>query len=171
MLAGRTPSSWPVIDIAAGYLQACLIRRLRHPGHRPAAHLFRALRDLRAWKKDEILDYTAKVLTRMEEDGSADRFANEFIQVDHFYDLIERSDDDHPLSAPEIWGGIAVYGSGWSAPAGAYVGPNPAEIAEVVLKRQAIRARLDDGKIDDNAIPRLDEFLEFVEGEERARLL
>ena len=45
-----------------------------------------------------------------ETEDVADRFPEEFIQVDHFYDMTDRSDHDHPLGAPEIWGGIAVYG-------------------------------------------------------------
>lgn len=164
-------SSWPLVDVPGGYLVDRLIQHLARPGLRPAAALFRALRDLQTWNKATILAHTAAILKQMDEDGSADRFPGEFIQVDHFYDVIDGSDHDLPLSGPEIWGGTAVYGSGWSAPAGAYVGRAAViGLAEIILERQTIKAKLHDAEFAE-ALSRVNKLLHTVEGAERARLL
>jgi hypothetical protein len=127
---------------------------------------------LKSWEKEAILDHTSEVKKKMEEDGSADRFPEAYIRVDNFYDVTNATEHDQPLSGPEIWGGVAVYGSGWSAPAGAYVG-NVAEVMglpEIIMKRQTIKAQQQKGEFSE-ALAQLNELLDTVQGAERARLL
>jgi len=115
-------SLWPVVDLSTGYLVERLLHYLAYPGFRPAAALFRALRDLRNWPLEDALRYCAETKKRMEKVGSADRFPLEYIRVDHLQAVLRKMNIPRPFSGPEMWAAFAVYGSGWSAPAGAFVG-------------------------------------------------
>jgi CHAT domain-containing protein len=165
-------SIWPVVDIPVGYLVERLIHYLGHPGYRPSAALFRALRDLRIWKQADILSYCTDLLSQMEADGSADRLPEQYMQLDNFYDFIDSIDHEHPLSGPEMWGGVAVYGSGWSSQAGAFVGgaDRTLEIVEMELQRQNVKTLMDRGD-NEQAMALVNDLLLQAEGVARARLL
>jgi CHAT domain-containing protein len=114
-------SQWPVEDISAGFLVERFLTHLAHRGYRPAAALFRAVRDLRKLPKAEALarcDYHLATLAAEEGSESADRA---YILVENLRESIEEG-GEYPFASPLFWGGIVVFGSGWYRPAGASVG-------------------------------------------------
>lgn len=163
-------SSWPVVDVPTGFLVERLLHYLAHPGYRPAAALFRALRDLRQWPKADALRYCSRLMRQMEKDGSADRLPLEYLQVDQLRDLVRKMNHPNPFSGPEMWGGFAAYGSGWSAPAGAVVGVKIQQIVQSEQDKESIKQLLAD-KDFDAALALTDKTLFVAQGADRARAL
>ncbi len=165
-------STWPLLDIPMGYVVERLMYYLGYPGYRPAASLFRALRDLRDWPKADVLTYCENIMDEMVADGSSESFPEPYLQVDHFYDLIDESDDLSPFASPVYWGGIALYGSGWGLPAGAYVGgiESLRGHIEIELQFPALKKLKNEGKCA-KAFEKLEAMLAHAESIERARLL
>jgi CHAT domain-containing protein len=122
---------WPVEDITSGYLLDRFLVHLGHRGYRPAAALFRAVRDLRRMSRDEALEYCRRHLQLMKESNAPARV---LLGARTILEFIEDHDDSRPFAHPFFWGATAIFGSGWHLPAGAVVGPP--EIATGNLLKQ-----------------------------------
>lgn len=110
---------WPVEDITAGWLQQRFMHHLGHRGYRPAAALFRAVRDLRRTGRDEALAYCRRHLAWLEQNGAP---AQAMLGAETLVEWIEDSELERPFAHPFFWGATAIFGSGWHLPAGAVVG-------------------------------------------------
>jgi CHAT domain-containing protein/tetratricopeptide (TPR) repeat protein len=113
---------WPVEDVTAGYLMERFLHYLSHPGYRPAAALFRAVRDMRALGRDEALALCRHHAALVVEAGAAPRA---ILSAENLVEWIEDSDAEHPLAEPMLWGATVVVGSGWALPAGGAVTYDP----------------------------------------------
>ena len=161
---------WPLEDISTGYAVEKFLDYLSHRGYRPAAALFRALRDLRQLPKNRAIERCQSLLEKMDEDGTADSLVEQYLRLNELKERIEDSDAEHPFASPQFWGGLVIIGSGWASPAGAIVSASPTQPIEDLLKREEAQALLSTGKFKD-AKKILDEILLKADGAERARLL
>jgi len=111
---------WPVEDVTSNVLAEVFLKHLGHRGYRPAAAMFRAVRDLRRMTRDEALarcrDHIA-VLKAANAPGRALLGARSLLE------WIEDEGMEHPFEHPYFWGATVVFGSGWHLPTGASVGP------------------------------------------------
>lgn len=165
-------SLWPVEDISMGYIIERFLTHLSHPGYRPAAALFRALRDVRRLNKQEALERCYNLREQMESDGTADRLPEPYLMLNNLIEWIEDSDLPCPFASPLVWGGIVIVGSGWYRQAGAEIGSLD-ELENIVnrhSKGQMARSRMAEGKFNE-AREILEEILPYTDGEERARTL
>jgi CHAT domain-containing protein len=123
---------WPVEDISAGYLTERFLHYLEHPGYRPAAALFRGVRDLRRKLKNaEALALCRRYIAKLEENGAKPRL---IIAATTVAEWVEDSGLEHPFKDPIFWAAAVIVGSGWQLPAGAVVG-GPLHGPELVLKQ------------------------------------
>ena len=165
-------SLWPVEDISMGYIIERFLTYLSYAGCRPAAALFRALRDVRRLNKQEALERCYNLREQMESDGTADRLPEPYLMLNNLIEWIEDSDLPCPFASPQVWGGIVIVGSGWYRQAGAEIGSldELENIANRHLKGQMARSRMAEGKFNE-AREILEEILPYTDGEERARTL
>ena len=161
---------WPLEDVSAGYVVEKFLDYLSHRGYRPAAALFRAVRDLRRLPKSKAIERCQMLLDRMDEDGTSDRLVEQYLRLNELKERIEDSKADCPFASPQFWGGIVIIGSGWSSPAGATVSASPTILIDLYLKRESAQAMIAKGQYDE-ARKSLDEILGLVDGAERARVL
>lgn len=133
---------WPVEDVTSNVLAEAFLKHLGHRGYRPAAAMFRAVRDLRRMTRDEALarcrDHIA-VLKAANAPGRALLGARSLLE------WIEDEGMEHPFEHPYFWGATVVFGSGWHLPAGASVGP-AMNIIENRLKQESVDALLAESK-------------------------
>ncbi|MGH2543871.1 MAG: CHAT domain-containing protein, partial [Ardenticatenaceae bacterium] len=134
-------SLWPVEDVSAGYIMERFVTYLSYPGYRPAAALFRAVRDARRLEKQAALDYCYDLLEDMERNGLADTQPEQYMMLNNLVEWIEDTDLEHPFANAQAWGGIVIVGSGWSREAGAMVGPASDAIAAIENRLERDRAR------------------------------
>ncbi|HEV8483776.1 MAG TPA: CHAT domain-containing protein, partial [Blastocatellia bacterium] len=161
---------WPLEDISTGYVVEKFLDHLSHRGFRPAAALFRALRDLRQLPKDKVIERCQNLLDKMDEDGTADSLVEQYLRLNELKERIEDSDAEYPFASPQFWGGIVIVGSGWASPAGAAVAASPTSIIDAVLKRREAQDLVSKGQYKE-ARAILNETLAFVDGAERGRVL
>jgi len=161
---------WPLEDISTGYAVEKFLDYLSHRGYRPAAALFRALCKLRQLPKDRAIERCQNLLDKMDEDGTADSLADQYLRLNELKERIEDSDAEHPFASPQFWGGIVIVGSGWASPAGAMVSASPTQPIEDLLKREEAQAMLSRGQFKE-ARKILEEILPNADGVERARAL
>jgi CHAT domain-containing protein len=110
---------WPVEDVTSNYLLERFLAHLGHRGFRPAAALFRAVRDLRRMTRDDAITYCRKCLERQKQ---AKAPASVLVGTRSILQWVEDCDDLHPFASPFFWGASTIFGSGWHLPAGASVG-------------------------------------------------
>lgn len=110
---------WPVEDVTSNYLLERFLVHLSYRGYRPAAALFRAVRDLRRVTRDDALAYCRQCLERQRQ---AKAPASVLIGTRSILQWVEDCEDPHPFAHPFFWGATAIFGSGWHLPAGASVG-------------------------------------------------
>lgn len=163
---------WPVEDISMGYVVERFITHLSHRGYRPAAALFRAVRDLRLLLKEDALQRCYSLLEQMESDGTAESLPEQYLLLNNLVERIEDSQAEHPFASPQFWGSIVVVGSGWHRPAGAVVGPaeDIPHLIEDRLKREEARALMAQGRFRE-ARKLLEEVLPLADGADRAQTL
>lgn len=162
-------SLWPVEDIALGYVTERFIIHLGYPGWRPAAALFRAIRDLENLSKQQVVDRCDAVLNQMERDGIDDSIAQSYVLLENLRNMFEESDQANPYASAQLWGGLIIVGSGWGLPAGAVIG-GMAPIKVHVLRKLQVEPLIAQGKFQE-AIKPLEDLLLNAEGEEKARIL
>lgn len=155
-----------------GYVVERFVVHLSHPGFRPAAALFRALRDLRLLDKTKALERCSAQIDQMKKDGSATRQPIEYLMLHNLKKRIKLSADPTPFASSQWWGGIIVVGSGWARPAGAMVGPveDVMEMIDDEVKKEEAKKLLAAGKAVE-AREILEKILDYAEGIERARIL
>jgi CHAT domain-containing protein/tetratricopeptide (TPR) repeat protein len=167
-------SLWPVEDISMEYLVEKFLTHLAHPGYRPSAALFRAIKDLKELTKKEALNRCCRLIEQMEQDGTADLLPEQFIRLDALKVWIEDSEDDHPFKSPQFWGGIIIFGSGWHLPAGALVGAqdirSTINVIESIQRRQEATELMVKGKFQE-AREILEQLQKQTEGVENVRTL
>lgn len=161
---------WPLEDISTGYAVEKFLDYLSHRGYRPAAALFRALRDLKQLPKDRAIERCQNLLDKMDEDGTGDSLVDQYLRLNELKERIEDSDAEHPFASPQFWGALVIIGSGWASPAGAIVSASPTQPIEDLLKREEAQAMLSRGQFKE-ARKILDEILLRADGAERARAL
>ena len=125
---------WPVEDITSNILLERFLVHLAHPGYRPAAALFRAVRDLRRMSRDEALGYCREYLDRLKK---AKATPPVLIGARSLLEWVQDNDDAQPFAHPYFWGATVVVGSGWHLPAGAFVGPSQMMIENLLKQQQA----------------------------------
>ena len=122
---------WPVVEITSSFLLERFLVHLGHRGYRPAAALFRAVRDLRHMTRVEALEYSRAYIDRLRKTNAPPRV---LVGARSILDWVDDNDDPHPFAHPYFWGATVVVGSGWHLPAGAVVGP-PQVTTENLLKQ------------------------------------
>jgi CHAT domain-containing protein len=111
-------SRWPGEDVSMGILIERFLHHTTSVGLRPAAVLFRAIRDLRRTTRQDALTRCRDLLEQMKRDGFDERMPDVYTQVDWFALQLEAGGKERPFEAPFYWGGVVVVGSGWSGVAG-----------------------------------------------------
>jgi CHAT domain-containing protein len=111
---------WPVEDVTSNILLERFLVHLAHPGYRPAAALYRAVRDLRRMGRAEALELYRRHLEELKQQKAAPRV---LVGVRTILEWIEDTDQPRPFAHPFFWGATVIFGSGWHLPAGAAVGP------------------------------------------------
>jgi CHAT domain-containing protein len=119
---------WPVEDITSTYLLERFLHHLGHRGYRPAAALFRAVRDLRRLGRDDALAYCRRHFEMMK---SSKAPARAIIGARTMLEWVEDSEEERPFAHPYFWGAAVIFGSGWHLPAGAVVAPIPVTMDNV----------------------------------------
>jgi hypothetical protein len=115
---------WPLEDISMSFLAERFFAHLTHPGFRPSAALFRAIRDMRNLSRRAVLQRCDELLAEMDEDGSADAHPEQYLMLDELTSRIRKSREQKPFRSPQFWGGVVVVGSGWGSPAGGFITPS-----------------------------------------------
>ena len=163
---------WKVEDTTMGYIVERFVTYLSHKGYRPAAALFRAVRDLRLLPKDQALERIRSQIKQMKEDGSDSTDPRSLLKLTNLQSQIMRSDEPFPFNSPKWWGGIIIVGSGWARPAGAIVGPieDIIEIGFDVMNRRKAISLLSESK-PDQAKDILIKLIDSAAGLERAKTL
>lgn len=110
---------WPVEDITSNFLLDRFLFHLGHRGYRPAAALFRAVRDLRCMGRDDALEHCRHYIEVMKKNRAQPRV---LVGARTILEWIEDHDDARPFAHPYFWGATAIFGSGWHLPAGGVVG-------------------------------------------------
>ena len=121
---------WPVETLTATYLLERFLAHLGHRGFRPAAALFRAVRDLRRLGRNDALDYCRRALERYKRTQAP---ASVLVGTRSILQWVEDTDVEHPFAHPFFWGATTVFGSGWHLPAGASVS-DPLRLIENVTQ-------------------------------------
>jgi hypothetical protein len=137
-------SRWPVEDVSMGILIERFFHHMANVGLRPAAVLFRAIRDLRKVDRAEAIERCRALLENMAKDGTRERMPEAFTRLDWYALQLEEGGKERPFAAPTCWGGVVVIGSGWNGLAGGVAGG--ATAVEVLLKIEQGRALLAKGK-------------------------
>jgi CHAT domain-containing protein/tetratricopeptide (TPR) repeat protein len=118
---------WPVEDVTSNYLLERFLFHLGHRGYRPAAALFRAVRDLRRMGREDALAYCRQNMELLKQNKAEPRV---IVGARSILEWIEDNDDPRPFGHPFFWGATVIFGSGWHLPAGAVViPPNMPDIA------------------------------------------
>jgi CHAT domain-containing protein/tetratricopeptide (TPR) repeat protein len=125
---------WPVEDITSNYLLERFLFHLGHRGYRPAAALFRAVRELRRMARDAAVEYSRNHLELMTKNKAQPRV---LIGTRTILEWIEDNDFEQPFEHPYFWGATVIFGSGWHLPAGAVVGPPHVMIENVLRQAEA----------------------------------
>jgi len=133
---------WEVEEVSMSYLLERFLHHLAHPGYRPAAALFRAVRDMRRLPREEVLVLFRRHIERLEESRAEDRV---IISAENQMEKIEDQELEFPFADPVYWGATVVVGSGWHLPAGAYVG-GPLDGVNLTLKQGEIDALIQKGE-------------------------
>lgn len=166
-------SLWPVEDISMGFLVERFLQHLSHKGYRPAAALFRAVRDLRRLTKAQCLKRCEDLLERMEADGTLEQNPQHWVFVDNLAEWIRALDETaHPFASPAFWGGVVTVGSGWGAAAGAVVGSaaQVTELATFLIDEAHARDLLAKGRYAE-ARETVERYLDITDGDFRAKTL
>lgn len=167
-------SLWPVEDISMGYVtERFLFHLSSRPGLRPAAALFRALRNLRQLTQQEALERCYNLLDEMERNGTLYRLRDHSDALREVIDWILDADLPHPFADRSYWGGTIIIGSGWHSPAGALVGPSHIMIDYIEdshAKGEKARSLMAEGRFG-QAKKVLEEILIYADGVDRARIL
>lgn len=137
-------SRWPVEDVSMSFLIDRFHHHLARVGLRPAAVLFRAIKDLRRMGSAEALERCRELLEQMASDGTREQMPDAYARLDWYALQLEAGGKERPFAAPACWGGVVVTGSGWSGLAGGVAG-GPEAIEDLVKVEQA-RALLADGQ-------------------------
>jgi CHAT domain-containing protein len=164
---------WPVEDISTAYVIERFLLHLSWPGFRPSAALFRAIYDLRRLSKDDALSRCRAHMKRMDDDGSRDSLAAQYLMLQNLELFIEDHPGPHPFDHPQFWGGIVIFGSGWHASARAQLGSGPRRmesLAETVEQKLEMRRLLGKGRFRE-ARAIIDRLLPVIDGVERAMML
>jgi hypothetical protein len=111
-------SRWPVEDVSMGYLIERFLHHMTNVGLRPAAGLFRAVKDLRRLGREEALRRCRTLLDQMAADGTRERMPDSFARLDWFALQLEEGGKEQPFAEPHYWGGVVITGSGWNGMAG-----------------------------------------------------
>lgn len=166
-------SLWPVEDISMDYVTERFLAYLSHPGFRPSAALFRAIRDLKSLTKSEVVERCNGIISGVKAACITNsKLAEALLTLRIFRDKIDETEELHPFLSPQFWGGLVLVGSGWYAPAGAFVGG--ADYAnKVIMNYQKFEEAKEKirSKEYDNAIEILEEILKFADGKGRAKTL
>ena len=125
---------WKVEEVSMSYLLERFLHYLAHPGYRPAAALFRAVRDMRRLKREDVLALFERYIKSLE-NSHVD--AGVIISAENLMEKIEDEALEYPFSDPLYWGAAVIVGSGWHLPAGAVVG-DPLHGPERVIKQTQI---------------------------------
>ncbi|MEO6525316.1 MAG: CHAT domain-containing protein [Gemmatimonadaceae bacterium] len=136
---------WPVVDVTANVLLDRFLVHLAHPGYRPAAALFRAVRDLRRMPREEALAACRahyELLRRHKAEPRA------IVSARTLMEWVEDTDSPTPFASPYFWGATVIVGSGWHLPAGAEVG-NVLRTLENEVELASIASLLSEGKARD----------------------
>ncbi len=137
-------SRWPGEDVSMGLLIERFLHHSTSIGLRPAAVLFRAVRDLRRMPRDEVVARCRELLTQMQHDGLPERDPDTYSRLDWFALQIEEGQKEHPFEAPFYWGGVVVVGSGWSGMAGGAAGGE--RVIHGLLELESVRTLLQQGR-------------------------
>ena len=163
---------WPAEDVSMGLVMQYFLRTLGHRGYRPAAVLFRAIRELRRLSREQALAHCDELLAMMKADGTKEQHPEHYLRVDNLVAWIDEHGGDRPFELPWFWGGLVAVGSGWGAPAGALVGGAELvqRVAESIMAREHASDLICAGKAKE-ACDSLRPLLEFADGVERVRTL
>lgn len=138
-------SRWPVEDVSMGYLIERFVHHLTHVGLRPAAVLFRAVRDLRRLGRADALARCRVLLAQMADHGTRERMPDAYARLDWFALQIEDGAKEQPFSDPLYWGGVTINGSGWNGMAGG-VASDVMRVVELTLQLEGARSRVKSGR-------------------------
>lgn len=166
-------SLWPVEDISMDYITQRFLAYLSHPGYRPSAALFRAIRDVRRLTKSEVVKQCNTMISHLKKASVAEpKLSEQLLMMRIYRDRIEESKDLHPFLSPQYWGGMIIVGCGWYAPAGALVGGSHyvTNWIENYEKFQVAKRQIE-GKKYDEAIGILKKILRYSDGRERVKAL
>jgi len=125
---------WPVEDITSNILLERFLKHLSHRGYRPAAALFRGVRDLRRMGREEAL---ATCRTYLEDMKQRKAEARVLVGARSMVEWLEGTDAPRPFAHPFFWGAAAIFGSGWHLPTGELVGSPEQGIQNLLRLQQA----------------------------------
>nr|WP_320192365.1 CHAT domain-containing protein [uncultured Desulfobacter sp.] len=125
---------WKVEEVSMSYLLGRFLHYLAYPGYRPAAALFRAVKDMRRLKREEVLALFERYIKSLE-NNHVD--ADVIFSAENLMEKIEDEALEYPFADPIYWGATVIVGSGWHLPAGAVVG-GPLVGPELVMKQMRI---------------------------------
>ena len=137
-------SRWPGEDVSMGLLIERFLHHSTNIGLRPAAVLFRAVRDLRHMPRDAVVARCRELLAQMQRDGLPERDPDAYARLDWFALQLEEGQKDCPFEAPFYWGGVVVVGSGWSGMAGGMAGGM--HVIEGLVEIESVRGLLHQGR-------------------------
>ncbi len=137
-------SRWPVEDVSMGILIERFLHHMTRVGLRPAAVLFRAIKDLRKVGRAEAVECCRALLDQMAKDGTREQMPDAYAKLDWYALQLESGGKEHPFAAPACWGGVVVTGSGWNGLAGGVAGGVHA--VEGLMQLEQARALLESGQ-------------------------
>lgn len=137
-------SRWPVEDVSMGFLIERFLHHMSQVGLRPAAVLFRAIRDLRRMGRADAIARCRSLLEQMVKDGTREQMPDAYTRLDWLALQLEEAVKERPFEAPVCWGGVVVNGSGWSGLAGGVAGGSNS--VEGLVQIERTRALLAGGK-------------------------
>ena len=123
---------WPVEDITSNILLERFLKHLSHRGYRPAAALFRGVRDVRRMGREEALATCRAHLEAMKQRKAEARV---LVAARSMVEWVEGTDAPRPFADPFFWGAAAIFGSGWHLPTGEQVG-SPEQVIRTMLRLQ-----------------------------------
>jgi hypothetical protein len=163
-------SMWPVEDVSMGYLVERFVAALSHPGYRPAAALYRAVHQLQRCTLAEAIERIAGTMRRMEEDGTVETAAAQYLMLDTLRSRLADEGAPFPFASAQYWGGVVVVGSGWYQPADGVVTSDPVAVIEATFERTRARDMIRAGDVA-AAQPILERLLDLVQGSQRVEAL
>jgi hypothetical protein len=133
---------WEVEEVSMSYLLERFLHYLAHPGYRPAAALFRAIRDMRRLKREDVLALFQRYIQSLK-DRQVD--ARVIVSAENMMEKIEDNTEQYPFADPIYWGAMVIVGSGWHLLAGAYVGA-PLDGIDRAMKQMQIDELIQKGQ-------------------------